>query len=146
MSAEGAGTDPRTGSLDGASYRSLAERAKSAIPNLQVVAITLRESNSADRNDWSALLHGKSGFLASRAYSLEDIVDRVGGGDSFAAGLIFGLLEYGDEDRALEFADRRLGAEALDARGLLPGDEKRDRKAGRWRCEGPREQVRKELR
>ena len=114
---EGAGIDPRTGSLDGASYRSLAERAKSRFPNLQVVAITLRESKSADRNGWSAVLHGKSGFLASRAYSLEDIVDRVGGGDSFAAGLIFGLLEYGDEERALEFAT---AASAL--KHSMPGD------------------------
>ncbi len=82
-----------------------------------------------------------SGFLASRQYELEDIVDRVGGGDSFAAGLIFGLLEYGDEARALEFADRRLGAQAFDTGRLQPGDAGRDREAGGGRGLGPSRQV-----
>jgi 2-dehydro-3-deoxygluconokinase len=69
------------------------------------VAITLRESRSADRNGWSAVLSGKNGFWRSKKYDIDDIVDRVGGGDSFSAGLIFGLLEFpADEARALEFA------------------------------------------
>jgi 2-dehydro-3-deoxygluconokinase len=98
-------------------YRDLAERAKASFPNLKIVAVTLRESRSADRNGWSAVLHGASGFLSSRAYELEDIVDRVGGGDSFAAGLIYGLLEFEDEARALEFA---VAASAL--KHSIPGD------------------------
>ncbi len=97
--------DVTSGDLDEASYRELASRVKAAFPNLSVVAITLRESVSADRNGWSAILDGTSGFRASRKYDIDDIVDRVGGGDAFAAGLIYGLLEFpGDEARALEFA------------------------------------------
>lgn len=100
----GADSDPSAGKVEAESYRALAERTKAEFPNLEAVAITLRESKSADRNGWSAVLLGKSGFRSSRKYEIEDIVDRVGGGDAFAAGLIFGLLEYRDEARALEFA------------------------------------------
>jgi 2-dehydro-3-deoxygluconokinase len=103
--------------IDAPDFRALAEKARARFPNLKAVAITLRESRSADRNGWSAALLGESGFLRSRAYELEDIVDRVGGGDAFAAGLIFGLLEYGDERRALEFA---VAASAL--KHSIPGD------------------------
>jgi 2-dehydro-3-deoxygluconokinase len=111
------GVDPSRGRVGAEAYRALAESAKSSFPNLGIVAVTLRESKSADRNGWSAVLHGASGFRSSRAYELEDIVDRVGGGDSFAAGLIFGLLEYGDEAKALEFA---VAASAL--KHSIPGD------------------------
>jgi len=102
MKAEGA--NPGAGEIDIEVYRRLAERTKAEFPSVSIVAITLRESRSADRNGWSAVLLGRSGFRVSRKYEIEDIVDRVGGGDSFAAGLIFGLLEYGDEGRALEYA------------------------------------------
>jgi 2-dehydro-3-deoxygluconokinase len=98
-------------------YRALAEAARERYPGIGIVAVTLRESKSADRNGWSAVLSGSSGFRVSRAYELEDIVDRVGGGDSFAAGLVFGLLEYADEARALEFA---VAASAL--KHTIPGD------------------------
>ena len=98
-------------------HRTLAESAKLRYPNLKVVAVTLRESRSADRNGWSAFLLGESGFHASRSYILEDIVDRVGAGDSFAAGLNHGLLEHGDEARAIEFAT---AASAL--KHSIPGD------------------------
>ena len=68
-------------------------------------AITLRESQSADHNDWSAVLHNRDDFMQSRKYSIKDIVDRVGGGDSFMGGLIYGLLTYGDDKQsALNFA------------------------------------------
>jgi 2-dehydro-3-deoxygluconokinase len=113
----GAKADPSRGELSSEAYRALAESAKERFPNVGLVAITLRESKSADRNGWSAALHGKSGFIRSRSYELEDIVDRVGGGDSFAAGLIYGLLELGDESRALEFA---VAASAL--KHSIPGD------------------------
>jgi len=98
-------------------YQALAARTKAEFPNLSVVGITLRESLSADRNGWSAVLDGRQGFRCSRKYALNDIVDRVGGGDSFAAGLIFGLLEYDDEAKALEFA---VAASAL--KHSIPGD------------------------
>ena len=73
-------------------------------PNLERQVITLRESHSADRNGWSAVLHNRRDFLSSTQYDITDIVDRVGGGDSFAAGVIYGLRAYGDDQRALEFA------------------------------------------
>jgi len=111
------GVDPARGKVGPEAYRSLAEAVKKAYPNVGIVAITLRESRSADRNGWSAVLLGKTGFLRSRAYELTDIVDRVGGGDSFSAGLIYGLLELGNEARALEFA---VAASAL--KHTIPGD------------------------
>lgn len=109
--------DPSKGRVGVDAYKPLAQAAKDKYPNVEVVAVTLRESKSADRNGWSAVLLGSSGFRASRSYELEDIVDRVGGGDSFAAGLIYGLLEYGDEAKALEFA---VAASAL--KHSIPGD------------------------
>jgi 2-dehydro-3-deoxygluconokinase len=98
------GVDPSRGSVGPEAYRPLAEAVKRAYPRVERVAITLRESKSADRNGWSAVLLGSAGFLRSRSYELEDIVDRVGGGDAFAAGLLYGLLELGSEAAALEFA------------------------------------------
>jgi 2-dehydro-3-deoxygluconokinase len=117
LGLEAAGVDPAKGELQADAYRRLSARTKAEFPNLGIVAITLRESRSADRNGWSALLDGTSGFLVSRSYEIEDIVDRVGGGDSFSAGLIFGLLEYKDEARALNFA---VAASAL--KHTIPGD------------------------
>jgi 2-dehydro-3-deoxygluconokinase len=66
--------------------------------------ITLRESHSADRNGWSAVMHNGKEMLSSSRYEITDIVDRVGAGDSFSAGLIYGLTAYHDDQRALEFA------------------------------------------
>ncbi len=111
------GADPGKGEVEADAYRKLAERTKASFPGLKVIAITLRESRSADRNGWSAAMLGASGFRISRQYEILDIVDRVGGGDSFAAGLIFGLLELEDEARALEFA---VAASAL--KHTIPGD------------------------
>lgn len=97
--------DVTKGSLNRDSYRVLADKVKKAFPNVSHVAITLRESLSADRNGWSAVLSGKDNFYESRKYSIDDIIDRVGGGDSFSAGLIFGLIEFkDDEQHALNFA------------------------------------------
>ncbi|MBO7486202.1 MAG: sugar kinase [Spirochaetaceae bacterium] len=100
-----ADVDVTKGSLNTESYKTLAEKVKEAYPNISIVAITLRESHSADYNGWSAALLGRSGFYHSKKYEITNIVDRVGGGDSFSAGLIFGLLEYPDDEAyALEFA------------------------------------------
>lgn len=93
-----------SGHLGDEKYRTLAERVLEAFPNLERQVITLRESHSADHNGWSAVLHNRNGFLTSRHYEITDIVDRVGGGDSFAAGLIYGLRAYRDDQKALEFA------------------------------------------
>ena len=73
-------------------------------PRMSTIAITMRESRSADRNLWSACLRDSGGFRVSRRYEITDIVDRVGGGDSFAAGLIYGLNHFDDSGEALAFA------------------------------------------
>jgi 2-dehydro-3-deoxygluconokinase len=96
--------DVHIGYLGRDKYRMLAERVLDEFPNLKRQIITLRESHSADRNGWSAVLHNRRDFLSSQQYEITDIVDRVGGGDSFAAGVIYGLRAYGDDLRALEFA------------------------------------------
>lgn len=105
LGIEASGVDVSKGELGTDNYKRLAEAVKKDFPNVKVIAITLRESRSADSNGWSAVLHGESGFRASRSYDIDDIVDRVGGGDSFSAGIIYGLLNYpNDEAKALEFA------------------------------------------
>ncbi len=109
--------DVEGGRLEASHYRRVAEAVTSRFPNLKKQAITLRESHSADHNDWSAVLLSGGRFLESRKYSIRDIVDRVGGGDSFAAGLIYGMLTYGDDERALEFA---VAASCL--KHSIPGD------------------------
>ena len=92
------------GDLAHEKYRALAEKVLAAFPKLEKLAITLRESHSADHNGWSAVLHNRKQMLGSRHYDIADIVDRVGAGDSFAAGLIYGLRQYRDDGKALEFA------------------------------------------
>ena len=99
-----ADSDVTSGKLDTAVYEELTQKVKAQFPNVQYVAVTLRESKSADHNGWSAALSGKTGFYLSRHYEITDIVDRVGGGDSFAAGIIYGLSHYEDEQYAINFA------------------------------------------
>jgi 2-dehydro-3-deoxygluconokinase len=93
-----------SGELDAGRYQQLAERVLREFPNLEKQVITLRASRSANVNGWSAVLHNGKQFLRSRSYEITDIVDRVGAGDSFAGGLIYGLLTYKDDQQALEFA------------------------------------------
>lgn len=96
--------DVESGSLEREKYSELCERVLTNFPNLKLLAITLRESRSASHNGWSACMHTGSEFLCSRRYEITHIVDRVGGGDSFAAGLIFGLIRLESKQAALEFA------------------------------------------
>lgn len=96
--------DVDSGSLDTDRYRGIAESVFDAFPNLEKQVITLRESHSADYNGWSAVLFNGRELLVSKRYEITDIVDRVGAGDSFAAGLIYGLTTYDDDRQALEFA------------------------------------------
>lgn len=98
------GVDVHSGPLDSEKYSALAERVLEEFPSLDKQVITLRESASANRNGWSAVLHNRNEFHVSPRYEITDIVDRVGSGDSFAAGLIYGMLTFGDDARALEFA------------------------------------------
>ena len=99
-----AASDVESGSLDRNVYEGIAKKAMELYPNLKRVAITLRESKSADRNDWAACIYDGKEFYVSRKYEITDIVDRVGGGDSFSGGLIYGLLTYEKQSDALEFA------------------------------------------
>ncbi len=92
------------GEIDVTQYRKICEKVMERFPNVRRVAITLRESKSASHNDWSACLYDGSEFLVSRKYAITHIVDRVGGGDSFSAGLIYGLNAYPEARSALEFA------------------------------------------
>ena len=93
-----------SGSLDRMKYKALGDKVLATYPNMQMIAITLRESKSADSNGWAACLNDRERFYESRRYEINDIVDRVGGGDSFAGGLLYGLTTYDDRQKALEFA------------------------------------------
>jgi 2-dehydro-3-deoxygluconokinase len=112
-----ADVDVHSGELDRAKYEHLASKVLDAYPNLKLIAITLRESRSASHNGWSACLHNREQFLLSRHYEITNIVDRVGGGDAFAGGLIFGLLNLPSHAEALEFA---VAASCL--KHSIPGD------------------------
>ena len=99
-----ADVDVESGELDTAKYEALSARMMEVYPNLSVMTITLRESLSADHNGWSACLRDADGFRLSKRYDMTDIVDRVGGGDSFASALVYGLQAYEDRQQSLEFA------------------------------------------
>lgn len=92
------------GKLDPEAYKGLSDSLLEQNPNVKKVAITLRESKSADINFWAAAFNTRSEFIVSRKYEMYDIVDRVGGGDSFAGGLIYGLNNLESDKEALEFA------------------------------------------
>jgi len=111
------GADVKGGTLDVGGYRQVAERVAAEFGVTQV-AITLRESHSASRNGWSAVLYdaGTKAFHESQHYDVT-LVDRIGGGDSFAAGLIFGLVSGRTPDASLRFA---VAASAL--KQTIPGD------------------------
>ncbi len=97
--------DVEAGELDTKKYEALSEKVLELYPDMSTIAITLRESMSADRNGWSACLRERGDdFKLSRRYEITDIVDRVGGGDSFASALIYGLNAYEDRQQSLEFA------------------------------------------
>lgn len=109
--------DVHSGKLDVVQYQKLCEKVMSEFSNLKKLAITLRESKSASHNGWSACLHDGSQFHLSRHYEITHIVDRVGGGDCFAGGLIYGLQALGSPKEALEFA---VAASCL--KHSIPGD------------------------
>jgi len=96
--------DVESGRLQTEKYRELTDRVLNLYPNIKKIAITLRESYSANHNGWSAVLNNREEFLVSKKYEIHNIVDRVGGGDTFAAGLIYGLNYLPDDQKALEFA------------------------------------------
>ena len=97
--------DVEAGHLDTSKYEALTEKVLDIYPGMSTIAITLRESVNANINGWSACMRERGGkFLLSKRYELTDIVDRVGGGDSFASAFIAGLNIYEDRQQSLEFA------------------------------------------
>ena len=95
-------TDINTGKLDRNGYISVAKKLTEKF-NFKGVAITLRESLSANDNNWSGMLYTNGEAVFSKKYAMH-IVDRVGGGDSFGGGLIYSLLNGYDAQRTIEFA------------------------------------------
>ena len=96
--------DVESGEIDNSKYEVLGNKVLEKYPNAKMIAITLRESKSADTNGWSTCINNREKFYVSRHYDINDIIDRVGGGDSFAGGLIYGLNTYDTMEEALEFA------------------------------------------
>jgi 2-dehydro-3-deoxygluconokinase len=98
-------TEVTAGKIDAEKYRFVVEQLKSRFPNLKMIAITLRGSISATHNTWSGILYDGKHLHVGPLFDITDIVDRVGGGDAFAGGLIYGLRAYGNDlQRALHFA------------------------------------------
>jgi 2-dehydro-3-deoxygluconokinase len=97
--------DVIAGKVEAEKYQYVSEELARRLPNLKTIAITLRGSISASHNTWAGVLWDQGKFYVAPIYDITDIVDRVGGGDAFMAGLIYGLLTYGDNcQAALDFA------------------------------------------
>ncbi len=98
-------TDVTSGVVEAARYRFVCQELAGRFSNLKTIAITLRGSLSASHNTWSGVLWHGGQFYAAPIYDVTHIVDRVGGGDAFVGGLIYGLRTYGDDvQKALDFA------------------------------------------
>ncbi len=97
------GTDLNALSLDPANFKAMIGEVTAQFPNLAVIATTLRAVKSATINDWGAVAWSKEGFVEATHRPDLAILDRVGGGDSFASGLIYGLMEKGDLATAVEY-------------------------------------------
>jgi 2-dehydro-3-deoxygluconokinase len=101
---EGFDATATEGKVDSAAFRSVCEQLMARFPRAKKVIITLRGSINANHNTWGGVLFDGKTLYESPRYDITHIVDRVGGGDSFMGGLIYGLREYKDDERALNFA------------------------------------------
>jgi 2-dehydro-3-deoxygluconokinase len=123
-------SDVTAGKVDAGHYRFVCEALAERFPSLKTVSITLRGSLSASHNTWSGVLwtrpersdpageqSRRANFFTALTYDILPIIDRVGGGDAFMGGLIYGLRKYGDPQKALDFA-----AAAACLKHSLPGD------------------------
>ncbi|HZK66539.1 MAG TPA: sugar kinase, partial [Chloroflexota bacterium] len=99
-----ADTDVSSGKVEAAKYEEVCRKLTERFPNIKRVGITLRGSFSASHNSWSGVLYDSGELYTTRTYDITNIVDRVGGGDAFAAGLIYGLRNYQEPQKALDFA------------------------------------------
>jgi 2-dehydro-3-deoxygluconokinase len=111
------GMDNTFTKIDVAHFTKMIEKTTRTYPNLKIVATTLRSVKSATRNDWSAICWAAGKFYQSQPRHDLEIMDRIGGGDSFASGLIYGFLQFNDPQIALEYGAAH-GALAM----TTPGD------------------------
>lgn len=114
---EVAGADASLSKLDVGSYKRMIERVVAAYPQFKAVATTLRAVVTASINDWGAVCWCDGAFHEARAYPGLEILDRVGGGDSFASGFVYGMMKFGDAAKAVEYGAAH-GALAM----TTPGD------------------------
>src|SRR5215213_558880 len=111
------GADEHLLAIDVGAFRKMIETAVKAFPNFKATATTLRAAKTATINDWAAIAWYDGDFFSSRSYPDLEILDRVGGGDSFASGFIYGLMTTGDAQKAVEYGAAH-GALAM----TTPGD------------------------
>lgn len=111
------GVDENLLELDVSAFKKMIKKVISEYPNFKLVATTLRAAKTATRNDWAAICWMDGNFYESRKYIDLEIFDRVGGGDSFASGLIYGIMTTGDPQLAVEYGAAH-GALAM----TTPGD------------------------
>jgi 2-dehydro-3-deoxygluconokinase len=111
------GADEHLLHIDVTAFKKMIETAVKTYPNFKVVATTLRAAKTATINDWAAICYMDGKFYESRQYPDLEILDRVGGGDSFASGLVYGLMTSGDGQKAVDYGAAH-GALAM----TTPGD------------------------
>ncbi len=97
------GSGHGSGAINTGAFKAMIGAAVKEFKNLKVAATTLRRVHTATRNDWRAILWHGGKFYESRQYPDLEILDRVGGGDSFASGLQFGFLEFNDPQKAVDY-------------------------------------------
>ena len=111
------GVDEHISKIDISAFKKMIEKAVKSYPNFKVTATTLRAVKSATRNDWGAVCWADGKFFEAPNREDLEILDRVGGGDSFASGLIYGLMKFNDPQKAVEYGAAH-GALAM----TTPGD------------------------
>lgn len=100
---EARGSDVKTGKIVEHGYEDVAAQLREKF-NLKYVSISLRESISATANDWSGMLYDGEKYYTSRKYHIDHIVDRIGGGDAYSAGIVYGILTKQDLQETVDFA------------------------------------------
>jgi 2-dehydro-3-deoxygluconokinase len=111
------GIDENISEIDPTAFKKMVGKATSAYPNFKAVATTLRRVRSATRNDWSAIAWADGKFFDGPRFDDMEVLDRIGGGDSFASGFIYGWLAFNDPQRAVDYGTAH-GALAM----TTPGD------------------------
>jgi 2-dehydro-3-deoxygluconokinase len=111
------GMDHNLTKIETDAFKNMIKKAVAGFPNFKVAATTLRTVITATVNDWSAICYHDGRFYESRQYPQLEILDRVGGGDSFASGLIYGFMATNDAQKAVDYGAAH-GALAM----TTPGD------------------------